>query len=138
MLYAILAYHEEHLIQSLSDREDGALMEGLMAVHDRLTAEGRMGPAGRLGATALAATVRGPGRGLVTDGPFAETKEQLLGFYVVDCPTREAAIQAAQDLKAANPTAAYEIRPMVLYRPGNALGPAEAGLEQVRPGRSPA
>jgi hypothetical protein len=60
----------------------------------------------------------GPGAGLVIDGPFAETKEQLLGFYVVDCATEEAAIEAARDLRRANPTALYEIRPVSLYLPG--------------------
>ena len=133
MLYAILAYLEERIIQDLSDAEDGALMKGLLAVHHRLTTEGKMGPAGRLGATDLAATVRGSGRGVVTDGPFAETKEHLLGFYVVDCATRDDAIEAARDLKAANPSAVYEVRPMVLYMPGNALAEADAGLAAVRP-----
>jgi hypothetical protein len=138
MLYAILAYHEERIIQDMSDAEDGKLMEGLLAVTGRLTAEGKLGPAGRLGATELAATVRGTGRGVVTDGPFAETKEHLLGFYVVDCPTREAAIEVAHDLKEANPSAVYEVRPMVLYKPGNAFGEAAAGLDHVRPSRQPA
>jgi hypothetical protein len=133
MLYAILAYHEERIIQDLSEAEDGQLMNGLLAVHHRLTEEGKMGPAGRLGATGLAATVRGTGRGVVVDGPFAETKEHLLGFYVVDCPTREAAIEAARDLKEANPSAVYEVRPMVLYMPGNAFPEADAGLAAVRP-----
>lgn len=50
--------------------------------------------AARLGATKKARTLRGAGAGLVIDGPFAETKEQLLGFYVVDCATEEAAIEA--------------------------------------------
>ena len=138
MLYAILAYHEEHVIQDLSAAQDGELMQGLLAVHHRLTDEGKMGPAGRLGATDLAVTVRGTGRGIVTDGPFAETKEQLLGFYVVDCATREEAIEAARDLKAANPSAVYEVRPMVLYMPGNALPESDAGLAAVRPARQPA
>lgn len=61
---------------------------------------------------------RGHGAGLVIDGPFAETKEQLLGFYVVDCATEDAAIEAARDLRRANPSAVYEIRPISLYLPG--------------------
>ena len=60
--------------------------------------EGRIGPAARLGATKGACVVRGPGKGVVTDGPFTETKEQLLGFYVIDCADRDAAIAAARDL----------------------------------------
>jgi len=102
MLYAILAYHEEGVIQALTEAEDNALMADLGQVRDRLTAEGRLGPSARLGATELAATVKGTGRGFVTDGPFAETKEHLLGFYVIQADTREAAIEAARDLKAAN------------------------------------
>ena len=56
--------------------------------------------------------------GLVIDGPFAETKEQLLGFYVVDCADEEAAVQAARELRRVNPSAVYEIRPLMLYLPG--------------------
>jgi hypothetical protein len=62
--------------------------------------------------------LRGPGAGVVIDGPFAETKEQLLGFYVVDCASEDAAIEAARDLRRVNPTAVYEIRPITLYLPG--------------------
>jgi hypothetical protein len=58
---------------------------------------------------------------MVLDGPFAETKEQLLGFYVVDCETRDAAVAAARELRRANPTAVYEIRPVALYLPGTVL-----------------
>lgn len=119
MLYAILAYHEEHIVESWTRPEDAALMEDLHKVHGRLTAEGRLGPAARLGRTLDARTVRGAdGQPAVLDGPFAETKEQLLGFYVLDCATQEEAVKAACDLQAANPTAVYEIRPIRLYLPG--------------------
>lgn len=136
MLYAMLAYHEEQVIQALSEEEDAALMQDLHRVHDRLNAEKRLGPAARLGATSLAATVRGPGRGFVTDGPFAETKEHLLGFYVFEAESREAAIEIARDFKAANPSAVYEVRPVVLYLPGAPFPVTDAGLEAVRPARS--
>jgi hypothetical protein len=85
-----------------------------------------MGPAARLGATNGACVLRGPGKGFVTDGPFAESKEQLLGFYVIDCADRDAAIDAARDLRQANPSAMYEIRPVKLYRPGVAFPLTEA------------
>ena len=51
------------------------------------------------------------------DGPFAETKEQLLGFYVIDVENLEAALDVAKDLSAANPTSTYEVRPIALYVP---------------------
>jgi hypothetical protein len=132
MLYALLAYHEEREIQALSEADDARLMERLQRVHGAWTDTGVLGPAARLGATGLAATLRGGG--LVTDGPFAETKEHLLGFYVIDCPSREAAIARAQELQAANPGAVYEIRPIVLFRPGAAFPETDAGTELVRPG----
>jgi hypothetical protein len=134
MLYALLAYHEEHVVQSWSDEEDAALMAQLQGAHERLTREGRLGPAARLGATANAVTVRG--KALVVDGPFAETKEQLLGFYIVDCEDLAGAVTAAQELKAANPGAVYEVRPIVLYRPGAAFPLTDAGLAAVRPARA--
>jgi hypothetical protein len=118
MLYAILAYHVEADVMSWTPEEDAALMSDLHQVHDRLKQEGRLGPAARLGATKSARTLRGPGAGLVIDGPFAETKEQLLGLYIVDCATEEAAIEAARDLRRVNPTAVYEIRAVSLYLPG--------------------
>ena len=123
MLYAVFAYHLEKTITAMSQVEDDALMTGLHEVHGRLTAEGKLGPAARLGPTTKAVTVRD---GVVLDGPFAETKEALLGFYVIDCATREEAIQAAKDLQRVNPSAVYELRPIPLYLPGVAFPATEA------------
>ena len=130
MLYAILAYHVETEVMSWTPEEDAALMVNLHQVHDRLTQQGRLGPAARLGATKRARTLRGPGAGQVIDGPFAETKEQLLGFYVIDCASEEAAVEAARDLRRANPSAVYEIRPVQLYLPGVAFPVTEAANEE--------
>ena len=80
-----------------------------------------LGPSARLGATKKARTLRGPGAGMVIDGPFAETKEQLLGLYVVDCANEDAAIAVARDLRQVNPSAVYEIRPIQTYIPGAAV-----------------
>src|SRR5262245_62012245 len=102
MLYAILAYHDEKVVESWTAGEDAAVMVALEEVHRRPNARKTLGPAARLGATSGARTLRGPGDGMVLDGPFAETKEQLLGFYVVDCETTQAAIEYARDLRRAN------------------------------------
>ena len=115
MLYAMLAYHVEETVSSWSQQEDDALMEDLLDVHDRLVAAGKIGPAARLGPTMRALTLRG---GTLMDGPFAETKEALLGLYVLDCASDEEAEQVARDLQKANPTAVYELRPILLYLPG--------------------
>ncbi|MDH4984444.1 YciI family protein [Aminobacter anthyllidis] len=121
MLYAILAYHAEGVVESWTEEEDAALMEDLLEINDRLVIEKHLGPAARLGPTDSAVTLRGKGLGLVTDGPFAETKEQLLGFYVVDYPSMDGAVAAARELRSANPTAVYEIRPIMLYVPGASI-----------------
>jgi hypothetical protein len=57
----------------------------------------------------------------VIDGPYAETKEQLLGFYVVDVESLDEGLQIARDLGRANPGGAYELRPISLFRPGGGL-----------------
>ena len=118
MLYAILAYHVEEEVTSWTPQEDAALMADLHKAARPPDAGGRLGPAARLGATEGACVLRGRGKGVVTDGPFTETKEQLLGFYVIDCADRDAAVAAARDLRQVNPSAMYEIRPVTLYLPG--------------------
>jgi len=55
---------------------------------------------------------------IVSDGPFAETKEQLLGFYIVDCQSLDEVLEIARELGAANPGGAYEIRPVGVFIPG--------------------
>ncbi len=121
MLYAVLAYHDEAIVQSWSQAEDDALMADMHRVHDKLLDEGRLGPAARLGPTVTASTLQRGKRRVVTDGPFAETKEQLLGFYVMDFPDLDAAVAALTELGEANPSALYEIRPITLYLPGAPL-----------------
>jgi hypothetical protein len=134
MLYAILAYHDEKNVMSWTPEQDAAVMAGLSEAHQRIDQTGRLGPAARLGATRKARTLRGPGTGTVLDGPFAETKEQLLGFYIVDVQNDDAAIAAAHELKRANPSAVYEIRPIALFLPGRDIPRGEAPFDVIRPG----
>ena len=133
MLYAILAYHVEAEVMSWTQEEDAAVMADLGKVHERINHDGRLGPAARLGTTRKARTLRGPGAGSVLDGPFAETKEQLLGFYVVEFESEDAAVAAARELRRANPSAVYEIRPIALFLPGAAIPRTETS-EVIRPG----
>jgi hypothetical protein len=133
MLYAILAYHVEADVISWTKQEDDSVMSNLQKAHERLNQEGRLGPAARLGATSRARTLRGPGNGVVIDGPFAETKEQLLGLYVLDCAGDDAAVEAVRELRRANPSAVYEIRPIALYLPGRAIARTQSPTDLVRP-----
>ena len=88
-----------------------------------LIKQGKLGPVARLMPTSAAMTLRKDGDPpLVLDGPFAETKEQLLGFYIVDCADMEEALAIARDLGRANPGGAYEIRPVGIFFPSTATG----------------
>jgi hypothetical protein len=118
MLYALLCYNDEDVVWSWSKEEDAAVMARLAVVQEKLTSAGKMGPSLRLLPTTAATTLRkSQDPPLVIDGPFAETKEQLLGFYVIDVVGLDAALAIARELAAANPGGAYEIRPIALYNP---------------------
>jgi hypothetical protein len=118
MLYAILCYNEEDVVWSWSKAEDDAVMARLGVVQERLTRAGKLGPSLRLLPTTAATTLRKTSDPpLVIDGPFAETKEQLLGFYVIDVADLDEALSIARELAGANPGGAYEIRPVALYNP---------------------
>ena len=118
MQYAILCYHDEKITCSWSKEEDDAVMAKLAVVHGNIAKQGKLGPVARLMPTTAATTLRKDREpALVLDGPFAETKEQLLGFYVVDCASLDEAIEITRDLGRANPGGAYEIRPIAYYMP---------------------
>ena len=118
MLYTLLCYNDEDVVWSWSKEEDEAVMSRLAVVQERLTKAGKMGPSLRLLPTTSATTLRKTHEPpLVIDGPFAETKEQLLGFYIVDVADLDEALEVARELAAANPGGAYEIRPVALYLP---------------------
>jgi hypothetical protein len=119
MLYAILCYHDEDFVGSWTREQDAAVMTKLAVVHNKLKKQGRLGPVARLLPTTAATTLRKDDPPVVLDGPYAETKEQLLGFYVVDCENLDQALQIARDLGAANPGGAYEIRPVGLFNAGS-------------------
>lgn len=119
MQYAIFCYHSEDVVCAWGKEEDDAVMAKLMDVHGRFAKTGRLGPVARLMPTTAATTLRKTNEpAVVLDGPFAETKEQLLGFYVVDCDTLEDVLAFVKELADANPGGAYEVRPMRLFLPG--------------------
>jgi hypothetical protein len=118
MLYTILCYNDEDVVWSWSQEEDKAVMDRLAVVGERLTKAGKLGASFRLLPTTAATTLRKTqDPPLVIDGPFAETKEQLLGFYIIDVADLEDALSVAQELAEANPGGAYEIRPIALFNP---------------------
>ena len=120
MLYAILCYDSDDVVGSWTKEQDDAVMVKLAAVQDVLAKQGKLGPVARLASTKQAKTLRKGDSPLLVDGPFAETKEQLLGFFIVDCATFDEAADAARDLaRASSSKGAYEIRPLTVFAPGS-------------------
>ena len=118
MHYAILCYDSEEVVGSWTKEEDDAAIAKLMVVQTKLAKEGKLGPVGRLMPTARAKTLKKGATPYVIDGPFAETKEMLLGFFIVECSTFEEAIEAAKDLARASSTkGSYENPPALRFPP---------------------
>lgn len=111
-LYAALIYSDERAWETAPDSVTAEVMEG----HNKFGAT--HGPAIRGGhalesettATSIRPT---PGDFAVTDGPFAETKEALGGFYVFEAPDLDAAIQIAKDIPM--PFGGVEVRPIRVF-----------------------
>jgi len=103
--YAILIYGSEEM-----DPADEATLGEYMALSERATTFG----GAELDSPDTATTIRvRDGETLTTDGPFAETKEVLGGFYLIDVPNLDDAIEFAAAVPASRRGGSVEIRPLV-------------------------
>lgn len=119
MQYAILCYHDENVVCAWSKEQDDAVMAKLAVVHEKVARQGKLGPVARLLPTTAATTLRKDREPpIIIDGPFAETKEQLLGFYIVDAENLEEVLGITRELAEANPGGAYEVRPVGVFKDG--------------------
>jgi hypothetical protein len=115
MKYALLIYSDETIWEEMTEGERGEVLGRYMALSEDLKRRGQYVLGEPLDATPTASTVRvREGRTLVTDGPFAETKEQLGGFYVVDVPDLDAALAIAGRIPSAS-VGSIEVRPIPAY-----------------------
>ena len=117
MMYAVLCYNSEEMVCGWTREQDDAVMAALTKVHDKWEGAGKLKPSIRLLPTSAATTLH-KSKDMVVDGPYAETKEALLGFYIIDVTGLDEALQFARELSVANPGGAYELRPINLYIPG--------------------
>lgn len=115
MQYAVLIYDVEKEIIALGEERIAELIGRHEGVQQKLAAENKLGPVVRLMPTASAKTLKQGAETMIVDGPFAETKEQLLGFYIVDCPNNEEAMEAARLIGTACGARTLEVRPVQLY-----------------------
>ncbi|HEX7071739.1 MAG TPA: YciI family protein [Rhodothermales bacterium] len=105
MKYACLVYCDESILGSVKDAECLAFSDVLRSKGQRLGGEA-------LHPIATATTVRvRDGKVSITDGPFAETKEQLAGFYLIDAADLDDAIRIAADIPPAR-VGSIEVRPV--------------------------
>jgi hypothetical protein len=122
MKYVLLIYNEERNWTTLSPEERAALGREYYACTERMLESGHHRAGEGLEATSTATTVRVRGGALqTTDGPFAETREQLGGFYLIDAENLDEAIAIAARVPAAR-TGSVEVRPVM-----NVPKPALAG-----------
>ncbi|WP_282605516.1 YciI family protein [Pelagibius sp. Alg239-R121] len=131
MLYALLIYQAEEVNESYSDSELSEVLAAHGRMQEKAKAKGDFVAASKLMPTSSSTTLRLEGEGPgVIDGPFAETKEQFGGFYLVDCANLDEAMDYARQLPHVN-TGAIEIRP-VAY--AEVVPPREStgkGIEQL-------
>ncbi|MEO1040207.1 MAG: YciI family protein [Pseudomonadota bacterium] len=111
MKYALFLYDDEAEWTSLSEAERGAVIGEHMAYVDALVAAGAMQGGEPLQTSEQARTLRG---GKVEDGPYADTREQLGGFYVIDVADMDVALDWARKCPTAK-TGVVEVRPVPDY-----------------------
>jgi hypothetical protein len=116
MLYTILIYGSESRVAQWTKDEGAEVMGRHAALREDLMAAGRLGPVIRLSAEGARIVRKYKDRRFITDGPFAETKEQLMGLYVIDCPTFDDVLAAVDRLDF--DTGVFEIRPAPYLHPG--------------------
>ncbi len=114
MRYALLIYHDEQKGLQLTDEENQALMNAHWQLFEEMKQAAVIQPGGpALEPTHTAVSVRvRDGKRVTTDGPFAETKEQLGGLYIVKCDTMEEAVEWAAKIPEAQ-HGTVEVRPII-------------------------
>jgi hypothetical protein len=112
MKYLCLVYHEEAKIDALPASEYNAIVNETLAYRDELRQGGHYIDASPLQYVQSATTIRvRNGKVSITDGPFAETKEQLGGFYLIEARDLNEAIRLAASMPPAR-VGSIEVRPI--------------------------
>ena len=113
MRYMLLIYGAEELMSSHNEEEMGKVMAAYNSYTEELQGSGKMLGGEALQPTANATTIRvRDGKTVVTDGPFAETKEQLGGYYAVEADNLDEAMEWAAKIPGAL-SGSIEVRPIV-------------------------
>jgi hypothetical protein len=112
MRYMLLIHDEEKAFQKLSEADRNAIYAEYRQFSQEISASGNYVSGSELQPTSAATSVRvRDGKRLVTDGPFAETREQLGGYYLVEAKNLDEAIALAARIPSAR-TGTIEVRPL--------------------------
>lgn len=115
MQFLLLIYESESVAATRSDADNGAMFKAYADFSQSLKAAGKMLAGDALKPVETATTVRvRDGKSVVTDGPFAETKEQLGGYYLVEATDLDDAIAMAARIPSAK-TGSIEVRPIMTF-----------------------
>ena len=113
MKYLLLIYHEERAWNRIDQAEKQEIYAGYRALRDELTSRRVYLNGSQLQPTSEATSVRiRDGKELVTDGPFAETHEQLGGYFLIEAANQDEAIAVAKRIPSAR-MGTIEVRPLV-------------------------
>jgi hypothetical protein len=113
MKYMLLIHNSEEALNALGDGELKQMMSDFRRFSEEIQTSGHYRAGSQLAPTSLATTVRvRNGKRLVTDGPFAETREQLGGYYLIEAADLDEAIGLAERVPSAK-IGTIEIRPLV-------------------------
>jgi hypothetical protein len=114
MQYLLLIYHSEAGFEKTTETDRAALYQEYGQLREDLSGKGKFLGGNQLGAATTATSVRvREGKRVVTDGPFAETKEQLAGYFLVDANDQDEAIAIAARIPSAR-NGTIEVRPIVV------------------------
>jgi hypothetical protein len=112
MRYLLMICTDESTVAALSPQEGQSMLSEYLAFGEEMTKRGVLQGGERLRPTTDATTVRvRDGETLTSDGPFAETKEQVGGYYLVDCKDLDEAIEVAAKIPGAR-VGSIEVRPI--------------------------
>lgn len=115
MQFLCLIYEAESLMATRTEQENGEIFQDYMAYTDEIKSSGHFVAGEALEPVSTATTIRiRDGERVVTDGPFAETKEQLGGYYLLECDTLDEAIEQASKIPSAK-CGSIEVRPIMVF-----------------------
>jgi hypothetical protein len=133
MQYLLMCCFDEKQWERIPESQRDGIMQEYGEWVQSTTKAGHYCAGAKLKSTSSATTIRAKnGKPAIIDGPFAETKEQLLGFYLINGDDLEDVLTFCKELGAVNPGGAYEIRPLHFF--ANGALPADAIAPRVPKG----